>query len=116
MKISIPELKDLTKRAILYYGYNEEEAGTILEVLLYAQLRGNNQGVVKLIGKGIPKALDTRPIGVHKETLVSAYLDGGKTHAMVAVKYAATASPTTESLAYGEVVPIPTLPPRKLAA
>jgi hypothetical protein len=28
----------------------------------------------------------------------------------VAVKYSATAWPTTESLAYGEVVPMPTLP------
>ena len=27
---------------------------------------------------------------------------------VVAVKYAATASPTTESFAYGEVVPMPT--------
>ena len=30
---------------------------------------------------------------------------------MVAVKYAATIWPTTDSFAYGEVVPIPTLPP-----
>ncbi|MEK7557372.1 MAG: hypothetical protein AAB538_05320, partial [Patescibacteria group bacterium] len=29
---------------------------------------------------------------------------------VVAVKNAATASPTTESFAYGEVVPMPTLP------
>ena len=29
---------------------------------------------------------------------------------MVAVKYAATASPTTDSFAYGDVVPIPTKP------
>ena len=29
---------------------------------------------------------------------------------VVAVKFAATASPTTESLAYGEVVPMPRLP------
>jgi len=29
---------------------------------------------------------------------------------VVAVKYAATVSPTTENLAYGEVVPMPTLP------
>ena len=29
---------------------------------------------------------------------------------VVAVKYAATVSPTTESFAYGEVVPMPTLP------
>ena len=29
------------------------EAQTILDVVMYAQLRGNNQGVVKLIGDGV---------------------------------------------------------------
>src|SRR5258706_8641865 len=55
MKIPINELKHLTRNAILQYGYTEKEAEVIQEILLYAQLRGNNQGVVKLIGKGIPK-------------------------------------------------------------
>ena len=55
MIISIAELRDLTTKAIAGFGYNEEEIAAIREILLYAQLRGNNQGVVKLIGKGIPK-------------------------------------------------------------
>ncbi|TSD05037.1 MAG: hypothetical protein Greene07147_749, partial [Parcubacteria group bacterium Greene0714_7] len=44
---------------------------------------------------------------------VSAVVDAyGNVDAMdvVAVKYAATACPTTESFAYGEVVPMPRLP------
>src|SRR5258708_1935844 len=55
MKIATNELKQLTRNAILTYGYTNGEADVIQEILLYAQLRGNNQGVVKLIGKGIPK-------------------------------------------------------------
>ena len=66
MKVKLTDLKNLAKKAILKYGYTGKEAGSILEVLLYAQLRGNNQGVVKLIGNGIPKAPDTGKIEIEK--------------------------------------------------
>jgi L-2-hydroxycarboxylate dehydrogenase (NAD+) len=88
MKIQLSELKNVTRKAILYYGYSEAEAEVLSEVMLYAQLRGNNQGVVKLIGKGIPKAKNVTPIRAEKESKVSAFLDGGHNHAMVAVRYA----------------------------
>ncbi len=88
MKIKIDDLRSITKKVILQYGYSHIEADVILEVLLYAQLRGNNQGVVKLIGSGIPKSKNVLPIVAEKETTVSAFLDGGLNHAMVAVKYA----------------------------
>ena len=55
MKISIQELKKLSRRAISKYGYSEEESTIILELLMYAQMRGNDQGIVKLIGKGMTK-------------------------------------------------------------
>ncbi len=53
MKISIQELKKLSEKAISKYGYSEEESTVILDMLMYAQMRGNNQGIVKLIGKGL---------------------------------------------------------------
>src|SRR5665647_3027028 len=68
MKISIAELRDLTTKAIAGFGYNEEETTVIREILLYAQLRGNNQGVVKLIGKGIPRDPAAGEIVIEKET------------------------------------------------
>ena len=86
MKISIDELKDLTTKALKSYGYNNEEISGISDILLYAQLRGNNQGVVKLIGPGIPKSPDAGKIVVEKETGVSAKINGNKNHAMVVVK------------------------------
>jgi L-2-hydroxycarboxylate dehydrogenase (NAD+) len=85
MKITIKELENLTGRAVRKYGYNEEETRIIGEVLLYAQLRGNNQGVVKLIGKGIPKNPEAGEISIEKETTVSVRINGGRNHAMVVV-------------------------------
>lgn len=88
MKIAISELEDLTAQAIRAYGYNEAEVRAISEVLLYAQLRGNNQGVVKLIGKGIPKHPQAGEIRIEKETPLSVRLDGNQNHAMVVVSRA----------------------------
>lgn len=88
MKISISELEDLTARAVRSYGYGEEETRVISEVLLYAQLRGNNQGVVKLIGKGIPIDPGAGAIAVERETPISARINGNRNHAMVVVKKA----------------------------
>lgn len=88
MKVKIKDLEDLAKKAILKYGYSEKEADSILEVLMYAQLRGNNQGVVKLIGKGIPKPGDVGEIQLEKETKLSALINGHKNHAMVVVNHA----------------------------
>ncbi len=83
MKISLTELQDLVHKAILKYGYNEDEAKVIGDVLMYAQLRGNNQGIVKLIGNGIPKNMEGKMYEVVKDTPVSALVNGNYTHAMV---------------------------------
>lgn len=83
MKVKLDELKDLTRKAVLKYGFTDQETEVIQEVLLYAQLRGNNQGIVKLIGKGIPKRERAASPKIVKETPVSALFDGNETHAMV---------------------------------
>jgi LDH2 family malate/lactate/ureidoglycolate dehydrogenase len=88
MRITISELKDLTTRAVAGYGYNEEETRAISEILLYAQLRGNNQGVVKLIGKGIPRDPAAGEMLIEKETPISARINGNRNHAMVVVRKA----------------------------
>lgn len=88
MKTTIRELEELTTRAVRNYGYDEQETRIISDVLLYAQLRGNNQGVVKLIGKGIPKDPAAGEILVEKETPISARLNGNRNHAMLVVRKA----------------------------
>jgi LDH2 family malate/lactate/ureidoglycolate dehydrogenase len=85
MKIPLKELEDLTRKAVRNYGYRQDEIDVISDVLLYAQLRDNNQGVVKLIDKGIPRDPKAGEIVIEKETPLSAQVNGNKNHAMVVV-------------------------------
>ncbi len=89
MKIKVEELKNLAKKAIVHYGYTEEETNQILDVLLYAQLRGNNQGVIKLIGPGIPKPKDLAEMEIEKQTKVSALINAHRNPAMIVLSNAA---------------------------
>lgn len=84
MKIKLADLQNLVHRALIKYGFNEDQAKEIAEVMLYAQMRGNNQGVVKLIGAGYHNNA-TGDIEIIKETKVSALLDAHQNAAMVAV-------------------------------
>ncbi len=88
MKVKLQELKDVTLKAIKHYGYSDAEAAVILDVLMYAQLRGNNQGIVKLIGKGIPKNEKETESKVLKETKLSQLVDGGMRMGMLVKKEA----------------------------
>ena len=85
MKVKISELKKLARQAIKHYNYNDQETKIILDILMYAQLRGNNQGIIKLIGKCIPKSDKAGKIKVLKRTKLSTLLDGNQNMGMVIV-------------------------------
>jgi LDH2 family malate/lactate/ureidoglycolate dehydrogenase len=88
MKVSLDHLKSTTLKALERQGYNAEEAAVILDVLMYAQLRGNNQGVVKLIGAGMPKHAQAGTITIVHETKLSARLDGAQNQGMIVLNRA----------------------------
>lgn len=88
MKVKISQLENLSKKALANYGYTKREAEAILEVLMYSQLRGGNQGLVKLIGKGIPKDKGAGKIKILRRTNLSALLDGNKNMGILAMKEA----------------------------
>jgi len=88
MKIAIEELQTLGRKAVKTFGYNDGETQAILDVLMYAQMRGNNQGLVKLIGKGIPKDPRASEMQVVRETACSTLLDGAYNMAIIAVQKA----------------------------
>jgi LDH2 family malate/lactate/ureidoglycolate dehydrogenase len=88
MKVSVEQLRQTTYEATIKQGYDPDEANTIVEVLLYAQLRGNNQGVVKLIGAGMPKDPQAGTITIVRETKISALIDGAQRHGMVVMNRA----------------------------
>ena len=88
MKVQVDELRWVTLQVLARSGYPEDEAEVILNILMYAQLRGNNQGVVKLIGAGMPRDKSCKPISTLRDTKLSALLDGGRNSGMVVVSYA----------------------------
>ena len=88
VKISLQELTDLSKRALSKYGYPEEEATIILDMLMYAQMRGNNQGIVKLIGKGIPRHQKAQTPTIEKETPTTAIINANLSMEAVAMEQA----------------------------
>ncbi len=87
MKIKVTQLENLTKKALKKYGYTPKEIRIIKDILMYAQLRGNNQGIVKLNGKGIPRRAEGQNPIITKQTKVSALVDGNATHAMVVMDF-----------------------------
>lgn len=88
MKVPVEALRTATRRAIAAGGYNEADTEIILEVILYAQLRGNNQNVIKLLGAGMPANPRAGEIKVVKDTKLSALIDGDWNQGMVVVSRA----------------------------
>lgn len=70
------------------YNYNQEEINVISEVLMYAQLRGNNQGIVKLINKSFAKSEKAGEIEMIERTKLSALINGSHNSGIVVMKKA----------------------------
>ena len=85
--VSVPltELTETCRRAIKTYGYDDDECAILLDVMMYAQLRGNNQGIIKVTTKGIARDPAASPIHVEHETQLSACLNGNKNAGMVVI-------------------------------
>ncbi len=80
--VSVRELTEICIKAVATLGYTDEETETLVDCMLAAQLRGNNQGIIKITTGALNKHPDeTAPTIVH-ETPISARIDGGKSLAM----------------------------------
>jgi LDH2 family malate/lactate/ureidoglycolate dehydrogenase len=82
MKVTVDELKSKVVAGVRKLGYENDDASTIAEVLMYAQLRGNNQGITKIATGGVPEAEDVEEFQVVKKNKAGALVSGG--HSMVA--------------------------------
>lgn len=87
MKVSLIELRRQVERVLEKSGYNRSEIPVIADILMYAQLRGNNQGIVKLTGKGMPKDHRAGPVGILKDTPLSLLLDGNHNLGMLVLHH-----------------------------
>lgn len=81
MKVQVSELKEKVTIGVKKLGYTGEDAEIIIENLLYAELRGNNQGIPKIATGGVPKSEELKPFSVAREVKAGALFSGG--HAMV---------------------------------
>lgn len=54
-----------------------------LQVMLYAQLRGNNQGIIKITTGGMNQSASTKPINIERETRLSALINGNNQAGML---------------------------------
>ncbi|MBP9077560.1 MAG: Ldh family oxidoreductase [Haliscomenobacter sp.] len=88
MQVQLKALEELVAEILSLEGFSQEEIEGTLPVLMYAQCRGNNQGVVKLTGKGLPRPPSDRPIETVYETLVSEVIDGGQHLGMIVMQHA----------------------------
>jgi LDH2 family malate/lactate/ureidoglycolate dehydrogenase len=86
MKVKVTELRQKVLAGVAKLGYKDEDAKIIADVLLYAQLRGNNQGITKIATGGVPKASDVEEFKIVKENKCGVLTSGG--HAMVATNNA----------------------------
>ena len=77
-----------TLQALQGLGHSKEDAEIITDVLIFAELRGNNQGLIKLVSGGLNKNIDSKDINLLMESPVSCKIDGGQRIGMVVVAHA----------------------------
>eukprot|EP00798_Chlamydomonas_sp_ICE-L_P026365 gene26365-17458_t len=86
--VSLAELKMLCHKALATQGYSDKEIEILTDVMMYAQLRDNNQGIIKITSGAMKKnPLAKEPV-IEKETLLSACINGNQTAGMIVLKQA----------------------------
>jgi L-2-hydroxycarboxylate dehydrogenase (NAD+) len=83
MLVPLDELRRLNRQALTRAGFNEDEIRPMLDIILYAQLRGNMQSIVQFAGPGMSKDPQAGVPRVIKETPLSALLDGNRNAGMM---------------------------------
>ena len=77
MKIKLTDLQEKVVKGVAQLWYKWEEAQAIVDTLLYAQMRGNNQGIVKIATGWVPEAKDVDEFKIVKENKCGVMLSGG---------------------------------------
>ncbi|KXZ54908.1 hypothetical protein GPECTOR_4g980 [Gonium pectorale] len=83
VEVGIAELRTLCTKALKTLGYKQEEIDILNDVLFYAQLRDNNQGIIKITSGGLNKSPSARPPVIEKETRLSALINGNNSAGML---------------------------------
>jgi L-2-hydroxycarboxylate dehydrogenase (NAD+) len=84
-RIPIKALRQATKTALVKLGHSSESAAIMTDVLMYAEMRSNNQGLIKLVTGALGPSPKCGALSVTFESPVSAQLDGAHNSGMVVV-------------------------------
>lgn len=85
VKLSIPFFRKHIFDALISIGHSVEDSGIITDTLMYAELRSNNQGLIKLVSGALNAHGEQKSIEIIHETPVSARISGGNRIGMVVV-------------------------------
>lgn len=83
--VPISILESNIKKLLMKQGHSSQHSDTITKTLMYAELRGNNQGIVKLITNGLLPSSDQRPTEIVYDTPISSKINGNQNIGMVVV-------------------------------
>jgi LDH2 family malate/lactate/ureidoglycolate dehydrogenase len=78
MLVSLEKLRAMVHGAVTGLGYGPGDAQIITDVLVYAQSRGNTQGLAKIATGGVPEAAQTEPLRLVSERKSGAMFSGGQ--------------------------------------
>jgi len=87
--ISIDELKKLVQRALTTLGLDAADSHVVGEVLLYAELRGSSQGLIKIVERTVVPAVDRTPMTIVQRSPCITHIEGNGNAGMVVVQRAA---------------------------
>ncbi len=87
--VPLDELKDLVEVCLIKTGLEGFEADIVRDVLMYAQLRGNNQGLIKIVEGTVTPPPEASQVGVVASHGATLRLNGNQCSGMV-VSYMAT--------------------------
>ena len=86
-EVSILELEHNIEKLLLKQGHSQKNTDIITKTLMYAELRGNNQGIVKLITNGLLPDPHMKDVEILYETPVSSKLNGNQNIGMVVLSH-----------------------------
>lgn len=87
MIVKQTDLREKVQQGVHKLGYKGDDASIITNVLIYAQMRGNNQGITKIATGGVPHVDKLEKFTIVKENKCGALFSGG--HSMVTTYKAA---------------------------
>jgi L-2-hydroxycarboxylate dehydrogenase (NAD+) len=80
--VPLPEVDRLLMNGIRSIGYNDADATIMKDAMMWAQLRDNNQGIIKLTSGGLAKSGDAEPM-VEFDSPTGARVNGNQAMSMV---------------------------------